>query len=263
MNETTVVIGLGEVGEPLLELVERAGGSVFGVDVDPSALPKKMAIDVMHVCFPYQIGDFVGEVTRYSNLLEPALTIINSTVAVGTTRAVHARTARPIAYSPVRGKHSRMLEELTRYHKYVGGIDAAAAAAAGAHFERLGMSTRVVSTPETTELAKLTETTYFAVLIAWAQEVERYCDLTGLDYDEIVSFYEEVSFFPPVKYVPGVIGGHCVMPNIELLERLVDSDLLRAIRASNAEKKRRSPQEELDRPTSAASGTSAAEMPQA
>src|SRR5438874_13550249 len=86
MNDTTVVVGLGEVGEPLLELVERAGGAAFGVDVDPSALPKKTAIDVMHVCFPYQIDDFVGEVTRYSNLLEPALTIINSTVAVGTTR---------------------------------------------------------------------------------------------------------------------------------------------------------------------------------
>jgi UDP-N-acetyl-D-mannosaminuronate dehydrogenase len=258
MSETTVVIGLGEVGGPLFELVERAGGPAHGVDVDPSTLPKETAIDVMHICFPYEIPDFVGEVARYSSLLEPALTIINSTVAVGTTREVHARAARPIAYSPVRGKHSRMVEELTKYHKYVGGIDDAAASAAAAHFERLGMSTRVVSAPETAELAKLTETTYFGLLIAWAQEVERYCHLTGLDYDEIVSFYEEVPFFPPVKYVPGVIGGHCVMPNIEILGRLGDSDLLRAIKASNVEKKRRSEQEELDAPTSA--GESRAEM---
>jgi UDP-N-acetyl-D-mannosaminuronate dehydrogenase len=106
------------------------------------------------------------------------------------------------------------------------------------------MSTRVVSTPEAAELAKLTETTYFGLLIAWAQEVERYCDLTGLDYDEIVSFYEEISFFPPVKYFPGVIAGHCVMSNVDILARLVDSDLLRAIRASNEKKKRRSEQME-------------------
>jgi UDP-N-acetyl-D-mannosaminuronate dehydrogenase len=257
MSETTVVLGLGEVGEPLFQLVERGGGPAYGVDVDPSALPRERAVDVMHVCFPYEIPDFVGEVARYSNLLEPALTIINSTVAVGTTREVHARTARPIAYSPVRGKHARMLEELTAYHKYVGGIDDDAASAAAAHFERLGMSTRVVSTPETAELAKLTETTYFGLLIAWAQEVERYSDLIGLDYDEVVSFYEEIRFFPPVKYEPGVIGGHCVMPNIEILARIVDSDLLRAIRASNAEKMRRSEQAELDPRTSTASGLSA------
>jgi len=242
MSETTVVIGLGEVGGPLFELAERAGGAVFGVDIDPSALPKGSAVDVMHVCFPYD-ANFVDEVTRYSSLLEPALTIINSTVAVGTTRAVHVRTGRPVAYSPVRGKHSRMVEELTTYQKYVGGIDAPTSAAAAAHFERLGMPTRVVSAPETAELGKLTETTYFGLLIAWAQEVERYCDLTGLDYDEVVSFYEEVSFFPPIKYFPGVIGGHCVMSNIDILEGLVDSDLLRAITDSNEKKKRRGEQE--------------------
>jgi UDP-N-acetyl-D-mannosaminuronate dehydrogenase len=243
LRPTVVVIGLGEVGKPLLELAQRAAGAVFGVDLNPSALPTKTAIDVMHVCFPFGAG-FVDEVTRYSMLLQPALTIIDSTVAVGTTRAVHARTGLPIAYSPVRGKHARMLEELTTYRKYVGGIDATAAEAAAEHFVRMGMSTRVVSSPETAELAKLTETTYFSVMIAWAQEVERYCDQTGLEYDEVVSFYEEVSFFPPVKYFPGVIAGHCVMNNIEILEGLVDSDLLRAIKASNEEKKRRGDHED-------------------
>jgi hypothetical protein len=49
-----------------------------------------------------------------------------------------------------------------------------------------------------------------------------------------VTFYEEIGFLPPVKYFPGVIGGHCVMPNIEILRRLDDSELLRAIRSSNA-----------------------------
>jgi UDP-N-acetyl-D-mannosaminuronate dehydrogenase len=130
-----------------------------------------------------------------------------------------------------------MLEEMTKYRKFVGAIDDETAATAAAHFERLGMPTRVVSTPETAELAKLTETTYFGVLIAWAQEVERYCELAGVDYDEVVSFYEEISFFPPVKYTPGVIGGHCVMPNIEILSRFADSDLLRAVETSNEQKK--------------------------
>ena len=90
--------------------------------------------------------------------------------------------------------------------------------------------------PEATELAKLTETTYFGLMIAWAQEVERYCDQLGQQYDEVVAFYEEVKFFPPVKYFPGFIGGHCVMPNIEILRRGIQSELLEAIRSSNRKK---------------------------
>ena len=74
---------------------------------------------------------------------------------------------------------------------------------AAEHFESIGMRSRTLASPETTELAKLTETTYFGLMIAWAQEVERYCDELGPDYDEIVSFYEDVAFFPPVKYFPG------------------------------------------------------------
>ena len=98
------------------------------------------------------------------------------------------------------------------------------------------MKTRVLTTPEASELAKLTETSYFGLLIAWAQEVERYCDQAGASYEDIVSFYEEISFFPSTKYSPGIIGGHCVMPNIEILRRFDDSQILKAIQASNRAK---------------------------
>jgi UDP-N-acetyl-D-mannosaminuronate dehydrogenase len=232
----SVVVGLGEVGRPLLELVGRGGTPAVGIDVAPVRLPDRGSVDVLHLCFPFQPGDFVAEAARYIEALEPRLTIVNSTVAVGTTRAIHERTAASVAYSPVRGKHARMLRDLGKYVKYVGGIDASAAEEAARHFETLGLRTKRVSSPEAAELAKLTETTYFGLLIAWAQEVERYCDLLQVDYEEIVSFYEEVPFFPSVTYFPGVIGGHCVMPNIEILRRLTDSPVLDAIRWSNARK---------------------------
>jgi UDP-N-acetyl-D-mannosaminuronate dehydrogenase len=238
-SSSVVVVGLGEVGMPLLELVSRAGEPVMGIDVAPAELPASGSVDVMHLCFPFQVDDFVAEAVRYVDLLEPRLTIVNSTVAVGTTRAIHERTGAQLAYSPVRGKHARMLEELSSYVKFVGGIDAQAGQEAAEHFSSLGLRTRLMSSPEAAELAKLTETTYFGLLIAWAQEVERYCDVVGADYEEIVSFYEEIGFLPPVRYSPGVIGGHCVMPNIEILERLAVSGMLDAIKCSNALKTER------------------------
>jgi UDP-N-acetyl-D-mannosaminuronate dehydrogenase len=132
-----------------------------------------------------------------------------------------------------------MASDLLKYDKFIGGMDATAAQMAARHFESVGMKTRVLSSPEATELAKLTETTYFGLIIAWAQEVERYCDRLGLKYEEIVSIYEEIPFFPPVKYFPGVIGGHCVMSNIEILSQMNQTDILRAIQTSNELKVKR------------------------
>jgi hypothetical protein len=129
-----------------------------------------------------------------------------------------------------------MLEQLQHYVKFVGGTEQEAAARAAAHLESVGLKTRILSSCEATELAKLTETTYFGVLIAWAQEVERYCDSSGVAYDEVISFFREIGYLPRVDYFPGVIGGHCVMPNIEILSDLYDSDILEAIKASNARK---------------------------
>jgi len=242
-KDKVVVVGLGEVGKPLLELVSRYHDSV-GVDITP--VEQIEQVDIMHVCFPFQIKDFVGETVRYIDLFQPALTIINSTVAIGTTRAIAQRTCAAVVNSPVRGKHARMLEELAMYAKFVGATNAAAGQQAAAHFESLGLRTKVLSSPEATELAKLTETTYFGLMIAWAQEIERYCDQLGEDYNEVVSFYEEIKFFPPVKYFPGVIGGHCVMQNIELLQQYGHSAILAAIQASNKMKMERQTQSEKE-----------------
>jgi UDP-N-acetyl-D-mannosaminuronate dehydrogenase len=235
-----VVVGLGEVGKPLFELVSRHYPTI-GVDISPMGQMIEQ-VDVLHICYPFQIRDFIGETARYIELFRPKLTIINSTVGVGTTRAVAEKTGTAVVNSPVRGKHVRMLQDMQKYTKFVGAITPAAGAEAAAHFESAGFKTKVLSSPEATELAKLTETTYFGVMIAWAQEVERYCDQTGQNYEEVTSFYDEISFFPPVKYFPGTIGGHCVMPNIEILSKFRESVMLKAIRESNRMKLEREAQ---------------------
>jgi UDP-N-acetyl-D-mannosaminuronate dehydrogenase len=230
----TVVVGLGEVGKPLLELISKYHIAI-GVDIAPPRTEVK-DVDVLHICFPFRVQDFSGEVARYIALFHPKLTVINSTVAVGTTRTIAQRTGAMVVYSPVRGKHERMLQDLQRYTKFVGALDGGSAAQAARHFESMGLKTKILSSPEAAEIAKLSETTFFGLMIAWAQEVERYADRTSQNYDEIVAFYEEIGFFPPIKYFPGVIGGHCVMPNIALLQHLDDSDILRAIQSSNQKK---------------------------
>lgn len=229
-----VVVGLGEVGRPLLELLSKRY-QVAGVDVAPPSEPVS-GVDVLHICFPFEIKDFVCEVARYIDLFKPSVTVINSTVGVGTTRKIAQRTGTAVVHSPVRGKHARMVEELSRYTKFIGALDEEVGRRVAEHFAEAGIKTKILSSPEASELAKLTETTYFGLLITWAQELERYCDQSGALYHEIISFYEEISFFPSTKYFPGIIGGHCVIPNIEILRKFDDSQLLKAIKSSNQAK---------------------------
>jgi UDP-N-acetyl-D-mannosaminuronate dehydrogenase len=236
MKQTVIVVGLGEVGKPLFEIL-KSQHQVFGVDLN---LPAPInQCDVMHVCFPYFDNKFIGQVVAYIRQYRPALTIINSTVAPGITRSIAEESGAAVVNSPVRGKHARMQQEMLQYVKFVGASDPQSGALAVEHFQSVGMKTRLLTSPEASEIAKLTETTYFGLMIAWAQEIERYCDKLDAKYDEVIAFYEEIKFFPPVKYFPGIIGGHCVMPNIRILQQHFDSVVLDAIEQSNELKKQR------------------------
>jgi hypothetical protein len=55
------------------------------------------------------------------------------------------------------------------------------------------------------------------------------------DFDDVVDFVEDthrVRLDRPVMF-PGVIGGHCLVPNVELLLSVYDSEFLRLILESN------------------------------
>jgi UDP-N-acetyl-D-mannosaminuronate dehydrogenase len=229
-SRVSVVVGLGEVGRPLLKVLERVH-RVEGVDLP--ARDVAGPVDLLHVCYPAEIADFVGATAGYVKRYHPEIVVIHSTVPVGTTRAVQAVVPVTVVHSPVRGKHARMEEELVGYTKFIGTSDPGTAARVERYFQEAGMRTRSLESPEATELAKLTETTYFGLLIAFAQDVDRMARQVGAPYEVITSFYDEIGYLPTTRFFPGVIGGHCVMENIALLKRLQGSNLLEAIEWSN------------------------------
>lgn len=227
----TLVVGIGEVGGALAEILEKRQ-PVLRHDIEPRRFDKP--IGVMHICIPFQSSSqFEACTLEYLERFTPALVIINSTVLPGTTRRVFEASGIPVAYSPVRGKHVRMTEDLVRYSKFVAAPSAEIAQLAESHFQDAGLKTRRINRVETLELAKLAETTYFGVLIAFAQELNRYCDGVDGDYYETSEFFDEIDFLPRTRFFPGFIGGHCVIPNINLLLKLTSSPLLEAVLDSN------------------------------
>jgi len=251
-KETVLVIGLGEVGRPLFELLNESGDFiVHGYDLDEAKmsqvgqhkedLPEK--VDTMHVCIPCaNQRKFVNNVANCAKQFKPKLVIINSTVMPGTTEEVSKRCECLVAHSPVRGVHEsleHMKWELKRWTKYVGGANAKAGEAARQHFEKLGLKTKTLRSCAESELAKLFETTYRAWMIAYFQEMHRISRHFKTDFDDTVDFLEDthrVRLDRPIMF-PGVIGGHCLIPNTELLLKSYDSELLRLIMESNEKRK--------------------------
>ena len=225
------VVGLGEVGEPLYLNIKEFEPCV-GLDIDtPTPIE---ACDVMHVCIGQKDDKFAEIVVSYVERFSPRLLIINSTVKPGTCEKIAGLVDIPVAHSPIRGKHVRMKEDQRLYDKFVGGVTEEAGELAEEHLKNVGFRVRRLKNATTTELAKISCTSYFGVLIAWAQEVERYCDEFDLDYDEVISIYEEVPYFPTAKFFSGEIGGHCVIPNIKLLQQVTTGPLVQAVLDSNA-----------------------------
>ena len=232
----TLVVGLGEVGNPLFTILKRQEPGTIGIDIEPVQLAKP--IGIMHICFPFiDSAQFQKAVIGYVLKYDPKVVVINSTAVPGTTRAIETETGIPCVYSPVRGKHTKMVDELLTYVKFAAGTNAQAAEQVREHFVAAGMKSEAMSTPEALELAKLLETTYFGLLIAWAQEMNRFSETVNADYLEVGKFFREIAYLPSVLFQPGYIGGHCVMPNIGLLQTRFQSEFLEVMKRSNETRK--------------------------
>jgi UDP-N-acetyl-D-mannosaminuronate dehydrogenase len=251
-KEKVLVIGLGEIGQALFELLkEEDSFTVYGLDLDQTKmraagqdrnkLPNK--VDTVHICLPCKTqGKFVDTVAKYAKQFKPKLMIINSTVPPGTTKKIQQTCTCLVAHSPVRGVHKsaeHMKWEMKRWTKYVGGADETAAEAARKHFEKMHLNVKTLKSCTETELAKLFETTYRAWMIACFQEMHRISRTSKADFDDVVDFLEDthrVRLDRPIMF-PGFIGGHCLIPNTELLLQSYDSEFLRLILKSNKKRK--------------------------
>lgn len=159
------------------------------------------------------------------------LVLYETTVPVGTTRHRFAPLlAREsgltpgddffVAYSPERVYSGRIFADLRAYPKLVGGLDERSTARAIEFYESalqfdprddLDRPNGVwnLVTAEAAELAKLAETTYRDINIAFANELARFADTRGID----VSLVIDACNTQPFSHIhqPGIaVGGHCI-----------------------------------------------------
>lgn len=235
------MIGLGEVGRPIYEILKERFSEVYGYDLDPLVRVDDLesilkGVDVVHIAYPFRsLNEFVESVVDYARELEAEIVIVHSTVAPGTTRIIQSKTSSHVAYSPVRGKHPHLKYHLMFWPKWISAVSEEASEHARRHLEQAGFKVRVAPDPESLELAKLWETVYRAAMIACWQEVHRIARMVKADVGVVAEFISEVHDVlrdRPIYY-PDIIGGHCLIPNTKILYEITGSDLLKFVLESN------------------------------
>jgi len=231
LDKKDIVVGLGEIGTPILQLVSKSVTAV-GYDMNPKLMDKKKFIDkdkvatrFLHVCIPFT-QKFVENVLSLATKFNPECIVVHSTISPGITNKIQSKLSIPIIYSATRGVHKRMLYDLKRYTKfYAIHHNAPNAKWATLAYSRLmkksGVKSKRMSTPITLELAKIVvDTSYYGWLINYAQLSNMIAIKHQVNFDEMWSFADEIHKFlgNRPKMFPGFIGGHCVIPNLNLIK---------------------------------------------
>jgi len=225
---TDIVLGMGEVGEILFDLLVERGIDCIGIDLDNSKCKNYSENSIienpeyLHVCLPGELTQFVEITLNWiSKINGVKVVLVHSTIKPGTTKNIQEKSKIPILFSPVRGVHKRFLDDIKKYTKFISSDDKQIDSKIKLDLEKRFEKIDWMSSTKTAELAKiLVDTTYYGWLINYAQITKMICEKEGIDFDEMWKFADEIheNLGNRPKMYPGIIGGHCVIPNLSLVE---------------------------------------------
>jgi UDP-N-acetyl-D-mannosaminuronate dehydrogenase len=231
---THLIIGLGEVGTAINKAVSEKYQTAT-LDINT---PKPTGtFDFIHICYPYS-NTFVAITNEYRNEYAHAetVTIIHSTVAIGTTEKIYNAV-----HSPIRGVHPHLYEGVKAFVKLIGANDNKLAAEVEYLYATLNIASHILTSSRNSEALKLWCTTQYGWMIILQKEIYAFCKKYGLEFEEVYSLsnitynegYSDLNMEhvvrPVLRNYPGKIGGHCVIPNAELM----DCDVTRLLLAMN------------------------------
>lgn len=228
-----LVVGLGEIGTALVQIFKAEGEDKFKNIHAPEGDYK-----FMHIAFPYVDDSFLDEVRAYQEKFNPKYTVIHSTVPIGTSDKLEA------VHSPVRGVHPHLKDSILTFKKFVGGKYAFEVSE---EFKKYRIKTLCTLHARNTEALKLMSTTQYGVFIMLNKEIYNWCKENEVDFNIVYTLANETynegytKMFRPEVMRPYLkyfgeekLGGHCIIPNCELLEKYSPFESAKDILEKNA-----------------------------
>jgi len=206
------------------------------------------------ILFDVQTPTDEDNIPRYESLKEishkvgkiipkDVLIVIESTVAPGTTEKIvkpilekesgmKAGKDFSLAFSYERVMVGRLIHNITKYPRVVGGIDEKSTKKAMEIYEKIVQAPLHPTDSLTAEVSKVVENTYRDVNIAFANEVALMCESLGVDVYKVRELVNNLPNDPsnpsanPVRnmHFPGAgVGGHCLPKDPWLFKYGVDN----------------------------------------
>jgi UDP-N-acetyl-D-mannosaminuronate dehydrogenase len=226
-----LIIGMGEVGMALSHVLKKEKLQVRDLFDNNVSLP----IDMLHICIPYS-ETFVEVVKDYIEEYKPKHTIIYSSVPVGTTRQI----GENVAHSPVEGIHPKLVAGFRNFTRWIGSTSVETTEACADFWIQYVSHTRATHNPDHTEFLKLYSTSKYGINIVFADYANNVAKHLGMDYEQVKHYdqdynklYTRIQRNQYKRYIldppDGKIGGHCIVPNAELLSEQYPNEQLTLI----------------------------------
>lgn len=226
-----LVIGVGQIGTAVWGNLVSAKLDVTPLEKDE---PLKGDYDVLHVCFPPS-DSFVSDVKRYQVRFNAKCTIIYSSTPIGVTKQIPKAV-----HTPVEGVHPRLEYSIKTFKRWIGYNDLETAEIAKLIWEEI-TDVELVKNSDFTEFLKLASTSKYGINIVWAQYMADTAKQLGMEYKLVKDWDRSYNQLYTKMHLPhyrkyildppnGPIGGHCIVPNAEILDEQFPSDLLKMIK---------------------------------
>ena len=237
-----LIVGFGDVGSALHKIIKNSGiCGKSGLQIFDPHLEYRTNIydyDVIHICIPYN-DKFKRNFLTIVEQFNSKVVIIESTVSIDCFENIDLYKDRLWIYSPVRGTHPDMVYGLRHFVKFGAPIISKQLNDINTftimYYDELGINFDIKTDYKALILGKLLSTSWYGMLIAFCNNIKQICEKNDISFEE--SYYnwmltDEIGqnytkcgdgraksskiINRPVM-TPGKIGGHCVIPNIELL----------------------------------------------
>lgn len=234
MSAKHIIIGMGEIGKSLEKVFIESNHE--GMDLQTLDIEDKEVtgpVDIMHIAFGWS-ENFEAVVQAYQKRFKPYATIVYSTVPIGTCKRLN------VFHSPVEGRHPELAKSIREMPRWISSNDGRMWLAVG-FWESICKEVRTIHSTDFTEFLKLRSTSKFGINLVWTQYEADTAASLGMDFELLKKFdqdynrlYKTLDMDWAQRYIldppAGKIGGHCVVPNAELLDKQFPNDLLKMIK---------------------------------
>jgi UDP-glucose 6-dehydrogenase len=257
-TKNNLIVGYGEVGHALYDAFKKKPllydlkEGLFKIENSKNKLIDIASdIQFMHVCYKYT-PDFIKNTLEYISAFRPYAVIVHSTVPVGITQQLNNKATKKYNrvfcfHSPVEGRHQYLSKAIQTFVKFLGvdrdlKRDSYIVKKTKEHLEKdMNIKVQLVDSKES-ELGKLLSIYQYAGHLLIADDCEKICKKFKVDYNFILNYnqqynkgYEKIEpkkFSRPVLVADlrGGFGGHCIVPDIEIMvDQNVNTDIIKRV----------------------------------